>query len=52
VSHLADGPFAAGEHALVWNGRAANGLEAPTGVYFIVLETPSTRSVRKALLMK
>lgn len=39
VRRLASGPFAAGEHAVRWDGRDASGRPAGPGLYFIRLET-------------
>lgn len=38
VTTLADGAFAAGEHALLWDGRTRGGTPAPAGVYFVRVE--------------
>ena len=34
VAVLAKGELAAGEYARNWNGRAADGTQTPSGVYF------------------
>lgn len=50
VRSLADGPYEAGEHALAWDGRDADGHRSPPGLYFVRLETNmghrTTRLVR------
>ena len=38
VRDLADGPAAAGEHTVSWDGRNAGGRSVPAGMYFYVLE--------------
>jgi hypothetical protein len=38
VAKLAEGPHAAGRHAVRWNGRDPNGRRLPAGVYFVRLE--------------
>ena len=41
----------AGYHQATWNGRTSNGREAPTGIYFARLVTPtSTRTIKMVLL--
>jgi flagellar hook assembly protein FlgD len=35
VRVLADGPWAAGEHALAWDGRDAEGVPVASGVYLV-----------------
>ncbi len=49
---LVDGERAAGEHALSWDGRAADGRELPSGVYFCELRAGSERQVRKLVLAR
>lgn len=45
VATLADARYAAGEHVLAWDGRAASGAPAPAGVYFLRVD----RDGREAL---
>jgi flagellar hook assembly protein FlgD len=37
VATLAEGRLEAGAHSFVWDGRAANGIEAASGVYVVEL---------------
>jgi FlgD Ig-like domain len=43
---------AAGRHELSWNGRDGRGAEAPSGVYFLRLETPAGGETRKITLAR
>ena len=52
VAVLADGSFDAGEHALPWNGRRADGSTTPSGVYFARLQTPGSTAVTKLQLVR
>ncbi|MFN0151613.1 MAG: FG-GAP-like repeat-containing protein [bacterium] len=47
VRRLAAGAFAAGEHALAWDGRAADGTRPSDGVYFLRAQWPGFEAVRK-----
>ena len=49
VAALADGPHAAGEHTATW--ERARGA-APAGVYFVCLETPAGRWVRRVAVLR
>ena len=51
VTTLADGAFAAGRHALAWDGSIAGG-HAGAGLYFVRLETPEGRLVRRVALLR
>ena len=51
VRTLADGPLAAGAHALAWDGRTDGGAPAPSGVYTAVAEAAgAVARVRLTLL--
>ena len=52
VIRLVDGHLEAGYHQQVWNGRARDGREVPTGIYFVVFMTPEFRKSNKMLLLK
>jgi hypothetical protein len=52
VAHLVDGPLAAGEHSLVWNGIDDAGAPVSSGVYFARLEALGDMQVRKMTLVK
>jgi len=49
---LVDGPRAAGEHVLTWDGRAADGRELPSGLYLCELRAGGERQVRKLVLAR
>ncbi|MBM4116879.1 hypothetical protein FJ251_03925 [bacterium] len=49
---LAEGQFAAGEHAVVWDGRDAHGEALPSGVYFSRLSQGRRLEQGKLLLLK
>ena len=51
VVRLENRPMGAGYHQAVWDGRTSDGREAPTGIYFAQLVTPtSTRAIKMVLL--
>ncbi|MCB1184136.1 hypothetical protein KDM41_11935 [bacterium] len=52
VARLADGPFAAGRHEVVWNGRDAGGRPVASGAYLCRLEAGGTTSTRRLMLLK
>ncbi len=52
VRVLVDGPRAAGEHELSWDGRTADGCELPSGVYLCELRAGGERQVRKLVLAR
>jgi len=52
VTTLVNQRFQAGSHTLFWDGRDRQGLETPSGCYFIQLATKSQSSVQKVLLLK
>ena len=52
VRTLANGPLAAGEHVVRWDGRSGNGRPTAAGVYFVRLETPGGTSTRKLVKLK
>jgi hypothetical protein len=47
VATLTDGPLAAGQHRLPWDGRTTGGEPAPAGIYFARLNAGSQVSVQK-----
>jgi hypothetical protein len=51
IALVASGRFAAGTHQVTWNGHTADGGIAPTGVYFVRVETPAGQWTRKAVRM-
>ncbi len=53
VIHLAENAFLQpGVHELEWNGVNSTGNSAPTGLYFAVLETGTTRRIVKLTLLR
>ncbi len=55
VSTLRQGPMAAGEHQVVWNGRDGQGHPSPSGVYFARLQDATGRDLdesRKLTLLQ
>jgi hypothetical protein len=52
VTTLVDEPHTKGGHAVVWNGRYANGSPVASGVYFARLESGTEVVTRKILLLK
>jgi hypothetical protein len=52
VTRLAEGSFAAGHHALVWDGRDEGGRPAGAGTYILQLSGPGVRQTRKLMLLK
>ena len=49
VSTLFDGDVGAGLTQLAWDGRASSGSQVASGVYLVVVETPTERFVAKML---
>jgi hypothetical protein len=49
---LAHRSFAAGTHALSWNGRDSQDRAMPSGTYFVHLETASEVATRKVMLIR
>jgi len=50
VDTLRDGEEAAGQHALEWDGRSGRGGRVVSGVYFAMVETPTSTVVRKIVV--
>lgn len=51
VAVLQDGPLAAGEHEVRWDGQGVGGLAA-AGAYVLVVDAPGGRLARKLVLLK
>jgi hypothetical protein len=49
---LADRVFAAGDHALGWNGRNDQGGSVSSGVYLILLRTETDEQIEKVILVR
>lgn len=49
VRQLADRRFGAGEHSLKWDGRDSGGVPVAAGVYFVQLQTGSSRLTQKVV---
>jgi hypothetical protein len=52
IRTLIDGPLAAGEHRLVWDGKDRTGNPVASGVYFCRLSTPSFVGSRKLVVVR
>jgi hypothetical protein len=52
VTTLFDGPESAGAHVATWDGRAADGSAAASGVYFVRLDAAGVSAARKIVLLK
>ena len=52
VRTLAGGDFAAGMHALIWDGRDDRGTESPSGIYLARLEAGETAGSAKLVLLR
>jgi hypothetical protein len=52
VRELLSGKMSAGSHSVTWDGTDQRGLTVASGIYFYVLQTPTTRLVGKMILQK
>jgi hypothetical protein len=52
IASLLSGNQAAGQYTLEWNGRDANGMVAPTGMYFLRMSSDDFNATQKIMLMK
>jgi flagellar hook assembly protein FlgD len=52
VARLASGPYAAGEHSVLWQGTDAAGRPLPAGAYIYRLDAGSVRLVRKLAILR
>lgn len=52
VATLADGPMAAGEHRMTWDGTAADGRPLPAGVYVARLAGSAGHAAAKLTLLR
>jgi len=52
VTTLLDQNSAVGSASLPWNGRNAKGDVVGNGVYFLLVETPGGKEVRKVIVLK
>lgn len=52
VITLASGPWDAGNHRLIWNGRSDDGERVASGLYFYRLQSHKFTQTRKMLLLK
>ncbi len=51
VATLADGPWAAGRHAVAWDGRGTDGRELAAGLYFARFDAGTVHASRKVTLV-
>jgi flagellar hook assembly protein FlgD len=49
---LADGTREAGYYTVIWDGRRGDGMQAPSGIYFIRMQAGSYSKVQKAMLLR
>ncbi len=52
VKGLHNGWLSAGYHDLMWRGRDDAGRDVPSGIYFVVLDSPAGHSSRKITLLR
>jgi spore coat protein A len=52
VARLADGAYAAGDHAVSWTGTDVSGRPLPSGTYLYRLRVDGAKFVRKLVLMR
>ncbi len=52
VATLLQSSLSAGDHEVQWNGKETNGAEAPSGVYFVVLNSAGEKITRRVLLLR
>ena len=52
VRLLAEGPFVAGDHRLVWDGRDQGGAAVASGLYLVQLRANGQRASRRLMLVK
>lgn len=52
VRTLIDGPIAAGEHRLAWDGRTESGAAVAPGVYFVKLEVEGRQLTRRIAVVR
>jgi flagellar hook assembly protein FlgD len=52
VRTLADRPYTAGMHEVVWDGRNDRGGDAGSGAYFVSLSAAGQRQNRKVILLR
>ena len=52
MNKLVDGPLAAGEHEIVWNGKNQDGVRVASGVYFYKLNADDYSATKKMVMVK
>jgi hypothetical protein len=52
VRTIVDGVMGYGEHVMRWDGRSEDGLRAPTGMYFINMQTAQASRVQRVVLVR
>jgi hypothetical protein len=52
IRELASGPFPAGRHSVIWDGRDQSGMPVSSGVYLSRLITKKKSTANRMLLVK
>ena len=52
IKTLVDGNVSPGTHTIQWDGRANNGRDVPSGVYFYRMNAPDATMTRKMILLR
>jgi len=52
IARLAEGPFAAGHHYVIWEGVNSNGRKVASGMYFARLTTQNVVMTQRLVLVK
>jgi flagellar hook assembly protein FlgD len=52
VAELLNGIEPAGQYSFAWNGRNTRGDFVGNGVYFMILQQPSGKKIRKVIVLK
>jgi len=52
VSEVTNSLYSAGIHRIVWNGRTDTGMQASSGVYFVLLQAGKATETKKIMLIK
>jgi len=52
VRELLNENLSTGKHVITWDATDQQGIRVASGIYFYILQTPSTRLVGKMILQK